>query len=111
MHQFGGRIRLHSHYSRVFVVVVATLWCGSHGATAADLRNVLAGYNLRSWSKKDGLPSNGVSAVAQDAEGYIWFGTDQGVVRFDGVRFTSWAAVGSTTALPNAPGPGVARGS
>ena len=91
------------HYSRVFVVVVATLWCGSHAATAADLRNVLADYNLSSWSKKDGLPSNGIYAVAQDAEGYIWLGTDQGVVRFDGVHFTSWAAVGSTTALPNAP--------
>ncbi len=31
------------HYSRVFVVV-ATLWCGSSPATAADLRNILADY-------------------------------------------------------------------
>ena len=36
---------------------------------------------------RDGLPSNSVQALAQDAEGYIWVGTNQGLARFDGLRF------------------------
>jgi signal transduction histidine kinase/ligand-binding sensor domain-containing protein len=33
-----------------------------------------------------GLPSPNVRAIAQDAEGILWFGTDAGLVRYDGVR-------------------------
>jgi signal transduction histidine kinase len=33
-----------------------------------------------------GLPSNGVRAIAQDAEGAMWFGTDGGLAKYDGRR-------------------------
>jgi signal transduction histidine kinase/ligand-binding sensor domain-containing protein len=33
-----------------------------------------------------GLPSPNVRAIAQDADGILWFGTDAGLVRYDGVR-------------------------
>jgi len=35
-----------------------------------------------------GLPQNSVQAIAQTTDGYIWLGTQQGVARFDGARFT-----------------------
>ena len=35
-----------------------------------------------------GLPQASVRAIAQTADGYIWLGTEEGLVRFDGVRFT-----------------------
>jgi ligand-binding sensor domain-containing protein/signal transduction histidine kinase len=38
--------------------------------------------------KKDGLPQNGVYNLMQSPDGYLWFGTEEGFVRFDGVRFT-----------------------
>jgi diguanylate cyclase (GGDEF)-like protein len=41
----------------------------------------------RSWSVDEGLPHSTVRAIAQTADGYIWFGTPEGVSRFDGVRF------------------------
>jgi signal transduction histidine kinase/ligand-binding sensor domain-containing protein len=84
------------------LLLAAAMLCAGVTVQAADLRNVLAGYNLTSWSKKDGLPSNAVYAVVQDAEGYLWLATDQGVVRFDGVRFTLWEPLGPTL-LPDAP--------
>jgi signal transduction histidine kinase len=33
-----------------------------------------------------GLPSSNVRAIAQDHDGILWFGTDSGLVRYDGVR-------------------------
>lgn len=46
-------------------------------------------YLARSWQSEDGLPSNVVRAVAQSTDGYLWVGTAEGVVRFDGRRFTA----------------------
>ncbi len=43
-----------------------------------------------------GLPSKNVRAVFQDSEGWLWFGTDKGIARFDGAEFRSSAAPGST---------------
>lgn len=40
------------------------------------------------FSSKDGLPSNTINAVLKDRFGYMWFGTDDGLSRFDGSRFT-----------------------
>jgi diguanylate cyclase (GGDEF)-like protein len=36
---------------------------------------------------RDGLPNSGVSAIVQDAKGFIWFGTQAGLVRYDGYTF------------------------
>jgi diguanylate cyclase (GGDEF)-like protein len=37
------------------------------------------------------LPSGSINAVAQDAAGFIWVGTQDGLARFDGYRFKSFA--------------------
>jgi len=44
-------------------------------------------YRVRNWQTDDGLPQNPVWAIAQTADGYLWVGTQQGLVRFDGARF------------------------
>ncbi|HEY0194426.1 MAG TPA: two-component regulator propeller domain-containing protein [Kofleriaceae bacterium] len=36
----------------------------------------------------DGLPNSDVTAVAQDARGFMWFGTQDGLTRYDGTRMT-----------------------
>ncbi len=47
--------------------------------------------NLRTtWTSKDGLPGDTVTEVLQDSFGYVWVGTFNGVVRFDGVHFHSF---------------------
>lgn len=45
---------------------------------------------IRAWDAEQGLPTNNVTAIAQTPDGYLWVGTDGGVARFDGVRFTSF---------------------
>src|ERR1017187_5431698 len=40
------------------------------------------------WTSKEGLPQNSVISVIQTRDGYLWLGTLNGLVRFDGNRFT-----------------------
>ncbi len=49
--------------------------------------NSIARYSVRIWQSDDGLPHNSVWAITQGAHGYLWVGTQQGLVRFDGLRF------------------------
>ena len=45
---------------------------------------------FRSWQREQGLPQNSVRALAQTRDGYLWIGSEDGVARFDGVRFVSF---------------------
>jgi ligand-binding sensor domain-containing protein/signal transduction histidine kinase len=45
---------------------------------------------FRCWQREQGLPQNSVRAMTQTLDGYLWVGNDDGVVRFDGVRFVSF---------------------
>lgn len=46
------------------------------------------GFLYQNWTTQDGLPVNSVSSIVQSKKGYLWFGTEDGLVRFDGIRFT-----------------------
>src|SRR5260221_621759 len=45
-------------------------------------------YSLRVWGKREGLPSSWVSAILPSRTGYLWLATPDGLLRFDGLRFT-----------------------
>ncbi|HTI72827.1 MAG TPA: two-component regulator propeller domain-containing protein, partial [Candidatus Limnocylindria bacterium] len=45
-------------------------------------------YSVRRWNAEQGLRQNRVSALCQTPDGYMWFGSWFGLVRFDGVRTT-----------------------
>ena len=45
---------------------------------------------FRNYSVNDGLGSNTIWAISQDSEGYMWFGTKDGLNRFDGYNFKSF---------------------
>lgn len=59
--------------------------------SAVGATNSVARYSVRIWQSDDGLPHNSVWAIAQGAHGYLWVGTQQGLVRFDGLRFVALA--------------------
>lgn len=48
------------------------------------VRGVILGQEYQNISTEDGLPSNNVYRIAQDAKGFIWFITDKGMVKYDG---------------------------
>ena len=43
--------------------------------------------NSRHISSADGLPSNQIYDMTQDADGYIWMAADNGLCRYDGYHF------------------------
>ena len=53
--------------------------------------------NLHQWGSVTlfhGLPSDHVRAIAQDADGFLWLGTDGGLARYDGRRIHKIVAAG-----------------
>lgn len=53
-----------------------------------DPRRPISQYQKRHWEVENGLPHNYILALAPAADGYLLVGTDEGLARFDGVRFT-----------------------
>jgi len=47
-----------------------------------------AQYRFDHWTADNGLPQNSVRDIVQTRDGYLWLTTFDGLVRFDGVRFT-----------------------
>jgi ligand-binding sensor domain-containing protein/signal transduction histidine kinase/CheY-like chemotaxis protein len=53
-----------------------------------DPRRAVTQYTHDRWGYEQGLPQNSVNTIIQTADGYLWLGTQEGVIRFDGVDFT-----------------------
>ncbi len=45
-------------------------------------------FGRRVWQTDEGLPQNTVNCILQTRDGYLWIGTEGGLARFDGIRFT-----------------------
>jgi len=57
-------------------------------------------YGRTVWEASTGLPQNSVQAMVQTRDGYVWLGTEEGLVRFDGQKFE----VFNRTNTPELPG-------
>lgn len=67
------------------------LLAGLLGVTAAalDPTRALTQTYHRVWQLQQGLPQAAIYRIRQTSDGYIWLATQTGLVRFDGMRFTS----------------------
>jgi len=77
--------------NRWALAAAALLLCGFPSDILAASNTVLradARYIIDVWETDDGLPQNSVIAMTQTRDGYLWLGTLNGLVRFDGKRFT-----------------------
>jgi len=80
---------LHVLCPRLAATAVVTCFCvGS--AFGLDPAKLISQYKLDSWQSEQGLPQSFVRSIAQTPDGYLWLGTEEGVVRFDGVQFTAF---------------------
>jgi ligand-binding sensor domain-containing protein len=46
-------------------------------------------YARTSWKIREGFSKGTILAIAQTPDGYLWLGTEFGLLRFDGVRNVS----------------------
>jgi len=65
-------------------------------AAEAEVPVVSDEYLLRQWDMDEGLPQSSISDIVQTPDGYLWIGTVDGLVRFDGVHFKVFRSFGVT---------------
>lgn len=62
---------------------------GNAAAIDGNVRSMNVGnYSIENWQVEQGLPQISITSIAQTPDGYLWLGTFNGLVRFDGARFT-----------------------
>ncbi len=67
---------------------------------ALDTALLPSQWVLDKWASTEGVPEATVQTLARTADGYLWLGTEDGLARFDGVRF-SVMTHGSEPRLPD----------
>src|ERR1700756_1010580 len=65
----------------------AVALCVAVSASALDPSRTTSQYIRTSWGPEKGFASGSVTAIAQTTDGYLWIGTDKGLIRFDGLNF------------------------
>lgn len=75
------------------------------GASEVQAHSPLAldDYIAEFFDGEGGLPGDSATAMVQDAEGFLWFGTFNGLARYDGVHFD----VFHPDNTPGLPSPGI----
>jgi ligand-binding sensor domain-containing protein/signal transduction histidine kinase len=72
----------------VLFLAIGCLFAPLRCLASLDPTKDLGQYVRQNWGAESALPQTSVQAIAQTADGYLWIGTEAGLVRFDGVRFT-----------------------
>ena len=68
-------------------------------ARALDPNRLPSQYVREQWTTETGFPGGAVNAIAQTPDGYLWIGTDRGLIRFDGFNFrpVSFASIATAS--------------
>jgi diguanylate cyclase (GGDEF)-like protein len=82
----GGDTIERLFFRRLALALTSALLLES-SAFALDPGRALTQSRLSAWTDESGLPQATIDAMVQTADGYLWIGTEEGLVRFDGMRF------------------------
>ena len=80
-------LRRYSPVVLVLAIFAFAPWAASPVA-ALDPTKAITQYAMDIWQASEGLPQGSVLAIVQTRDGYLWLGTLEGLVRFDGVQFS-----------------------
>ena len=75
---------------RITILAVGILLKLPLCAFALDPALHVSQYAHTSWKVRDGVFRGGIAAVTQTPDGYLWLGTEFGLIRFDGVAAVPW---------------------
>ena len=59
-------------------------------ALALDPALDVSQYAHTAWKTRDGFTKGQIQAITQTLDGYLWLGTEFGLLRFDGIRAVPW---------------------
>jgi len=72
------------------MVCLTLLLACSACALALDPSLDVSQYAHTAWTVRDGFSKGPIHSIAQTPDGYLWLGTEFGLLRFDGVRAVPW---------------------
>src|SRR5882757_1579947 len=75
-------------------VLAGMLLAGSTCVFALNPALDVSQYAHTSWKIHDGFTRGMINSITQTPDGYLWLGTEFGLVRFDGVRAVPWEPPG-----------------
>lgn len=78
----------------LMALVINGSWCSAQSVAYGGNDHL----QFQHVTAADGLSDNGVTCIFEDAEGYIWIGTERGLNRFDGQRIERFTANGPSGA-------------
>jgi ligand-binding sensor domain-containing protein/signal transduction histidine kinase len=82
------RPKAHLNKPTVCVLCSLALVCfGGVRALALDPARDLSQFKQQTWLTENGLPQNTIHRITQGTDGYIWIATEEGLARFDGIKF------------------------
>jgi signal transduction histidine kinase/ligand-binding sensor domain-containing protein len=77
------------HFRHLFPILFL-ISLGAPAIWAVDPMTRISQYAHSVWRVQDGVLSAPPNVIAQTKDGYIWVGTETGLLRFDGARFVQW---------------------
>src|SRR5258708_34568548 len=72
------------------VLAVGMLLAFWRCALALDPALDVSQYAHTAWRTREGFARGEIESIAQTSDGYLWLGTQLGLLRFDGVRAVAW---------------------
>ena len=79
-------VSVRKDYRKMLVILIAALFLFLTLSSSGT--GVVNNLNFDFFSQEHGLSNNQIHCILQDKQGWMWFGTSQGVCRFDGYKFT-----------------------
>src|SRR5271168_5252543 len=83
-----ARIRRFAKTNKLYRLYLIPVLCPAFCCAAIETPKQITQYVQTALTTNNGLPQNSVGAVTQTRYGYIWFGTQEGIGRYDGLRIT-----------------------
>ncbi len=74
-------------HASLFFILLSLMFSLSYGQKQETSNSVLPRLKVDNWQMEQGLPVNSIITVSQTADGWMFFGTEEGLVRFDGNTF------------------------
>ena len=84
-------------WPRKSLAATLALLCCASLVQALDPNRILSQYMRERWGSERGFTGGSVTAIAQTPDGYLWIGTDKGLIRFDGLGFRAFPLATPTT--------------
>lgn len=77
-----------SMFVLLFILIFPDINAFSHDSLKSS-KNI-SEYSHRSWDSRNGFLPYSINTILQTRDGYLWIGTDEGLVRFDGLEFSTY---------------------